>query len=135
MLTKSPAAGNGTTDPGFCSWVGMWSPEAPRGLCDAPVSKENILLHCYSAGTIQALLSACRGAVTAEITCAHKALSALHRESLALNPVHCLGVYSLFNYMQGQVSTVTDTIPLCKSMRQHYKGRRVFPENLCCSKP
>lgn len=30
---------------------------------------------------------------------------------------------------------MTDTISLCKSMRQHYKGSRVFPENLCCSEP
>lgn len=96
-------------------------------------SKENILLHCYLAGIIQALLSACRGAVTAEITCFHKALSALRRGSLPLNPVHCLLVYSFFNYRQSQVSSVTDTVSLCKSMRQCCKGRRVFPENLCCS--
>lgn len=90
------------------SWMG--SPEAPRGLCDAPgmcSPKENVLLHCYSAGIIQALLSACRGAMTAEITCFHMALSALRRESLALNPLRCLVVYSFFNYTQSQVSTVT----------------------------
>lgn len=90
--------------------MGMWSPEAPRGLCDAPgmcSPKENVLLHCYSAGIIQALLSACRGAMTAEITCFHMALSALRRESLALNPLRCLVVYSFFNYTQSQVSTVT----------------------------
>lgn len=105
-----------------------------QGACVMRASKENMVLHCYSAGINQSLLSACRGAVTAEITCFHKALSALRRESLALNPLHCL-VYSFFNYRQSQVSTVTDTVSLCKSMRQHYKGRRVFPESLCCSEP
>lgn len=83
----------GTKGPVWCTSLGMCA------------SKENILLHCYLGGIIQALLSACWGAVTAEITCFHKAPLALCRESLALNPVHCLVFYSLFYYTQSQVST------------------------------
>lgn len=53
----------------------------------------------------------------------------LHKETLTLNLLHWLFVYSFFNYMQSQVSTATDTVSLCKSMRQCYRGRKVSPVN------
>lgn len=66
--------------------------------------------------------------MTAEIACFHKPYRYLHRESLALNPLHWLIVYSFFNYTQSQVSTATDTV------RQCYKGRKVSPGNfVSCS--
>jgi len=89
-------------------------------------SEENIILHCYLAGIIQALFSACRGTGAVEIACFHRALT-----NTCTGSLHCTGFLFIPFLTTGRAKSPLQltTVSLCKSMRQQYKGRKVSPVN------